>query len=806
MVEHKEGSSVRQRRFRWRSLAPTDVTPQHKEVFISMMLRRKRRQLNGAQQREGKYHFLLVIILVVVIYASYGATSDSNGLSITLDGWQIVLSAVWVAIIVMVSSIIRNTKFITVFNWCLIYIPLLAILASLLFQNKAAIESGTWIFILFLIAEGLAVSIYLLIHHVQPWLLSTTWYREKKSHFWSINVISDWTMTYRYSNSWYSCVDSRHTCKFVGDLDSNGLPHGIGEWLDDSYDGEVLTGKFVSGKPVAPFLSRQYGTGDSFAAIPIFFFVATDDGFGANNLFPTNNGPSQYGVASVECSVHGAFYNHLPEASVLDGPHEVNNDSFFAACSHQLSHLETKEEHDSLIRINANDPRGVRVEGHVYSETGLPFSKKAKEVVVDVECASEAPATNYSGKFMPRASDLNKPEHILVREENINDILPQDPQERDVESSMAGNHETFDSENASQPLIKRMEDRSRDSSAQRLVVRDWDVDPQKDALVYIPGFNSWAKQSLETLGQFLAMGNLSEKVYPILFDWPNGQIATYLAASKAAATDRNEQKLLELLKGISAAGIRNVHFMTHSMGVQTLLGAFQDKEKGGRGDVSLCFQGDPSICKDDTPENDSLLICKSITLLNPDFPVDAFVEHAFLSIRRVCNHITLVADKSDQALFFSQLLGGLVNYWKIEHPCVLDGNTFTQKGFHYRRVIGREVDSIYIPDEEVKDSAYEKSKDMHTSLLFHGAPPLVISSSVEEGEEKLWLDLDVIDTTSLDININNLRHGGFQVNPILFNDLEELIVSGQRANKRSNLLHREGNIYSYCHAPSFVAM
>lgn len=79
---------------------------------------------------------------------------------------------------------------------------------------------------------------------------------------------------------------------------------------------------------------------------------------------------------------------------------------------------------------------------------------------------------------------------------------------------------------------------------------------------------------------------------------------------------------------------------------------------------------------------------------------------------------------------------------------------------------------------------------------------------IEGGEdlEKPWLDLDVIDTTGLDTNIANIRHSAYNLNPILLNDLEELITTGQRAMKRGSLLYRDGNIFSYCHAPSYVSM
>jgi len=71
---------------------------------------------------------------------------------------------------------------------------------------------------------------------------------------------------------------------------------------------------------------------------------------------------------------------------------------------------------------------------------------------------------------------------------------------------------------------------------------------------------------------------------------------------------------------------------------------------------------------------------------------------------------------------------------------------------------------------------------------------------------KLWLDIDVIDTTNLDVNFDDVRHSGYNTNPILSKDLEDIIISGRRARNRPALLHREGNIYSYSHVPSFVTM
>jgi hypothetical protein len=67
-----------------------------------------------------------------------------------------------------------------------------------------------------------------------------------------------------------------------------------------------------------------------------------------------------------------------------------------------------------------------------------------------------------------------------------------------------------------------------------------------------------------------------------------------------------------------------------------------------------------------------------------------------------------------------------------------------------------------------------------------------------------WLDVDVIDTTWMDQNVHALRHSYFNLNPVLVEDLHDIVVTGKRAAERSLLLHREGNIFSYCSAPQCV--
>ena len=149
-------------------------------------------------------------------------------------------------------------------------------------------------------------------------------------------------------------------------------------------------------------------------------------------------------------------------------------------------------------------------------------------------------------------------------------------------------------------------------------------------MVYIGGFNCPLNQALENLGQFMAMTKLDAHVYPILYEWPVGTVLSYHPASRASHREPNRKNFLKLMQGLQNAGIRNVHFMSHSMGAQTLVGSFCDKPEGSRSDVSRCFRLAPDCDEEgakDSENEDNLLICKTFTMLNPDFPVSPFVHH-----------------------------------------------------------------------------------------------------------------------------------------------------------------------------------
>lgn len=176
------------------------------------------------------------------------------------------------------------------------------------------------------------------------------------------------------------------------------------------------------------------------------------------------------------------------------------------------------------------------------------------------------------------------------------------------------------------------------------------------------------------------------------------------------------------------------------------------------------------------------------------FPVGAFVDRGFLSIRRVCSTITVVGDTNDRALWWGSLMNVRPYYFDYIEPEVLRPSL--KPNFERKRElmieVGRNIQDLYFP-KEMKQQYIERGRENEFARqLFR------------KSTDRLWLDIDVIDMTGLDTNIKGMRHSGFSYNGMLLKDLQELFATGKRARKRSSLIYRDGNTYTFAFAPSFV--
>lgn len=785
-------------RRRWR--LPEDLTPAQETVFLNMQLRKMNRALTGTKSRNRTYELGFLAVLLVIIY-SVGAqkysTDDEDAqpvplnepfVSLTLG--EVILIGVWLYLAVFVTEMFKESKFIELVYWMFIYWPLLAMVLSFLFEEQGSnelryLKYGQAVGIAFVVVELLTIAIFVCIYYAYPSMLNSDWFRRKHRvpAYWKVNVVADWTMTYKKHKTLYR---RRYTCKYDGEKNEKGEPHGLGRWYDEAFDGEVLTGTWKNGVPVAPFYSRHYGNGDTFSAVRIAYVMASDDDFVTTKFWPTNENQPTCGIASVECSVSGAFYNELPSATHFLGPDMFSAETSMGELCRNLTHT-TLETEFNMLQIKTSGGHGVSVKGHVHAATGKAFHD-VDEILIRVK--REIQATETPMQFMPRQRRMSSvPEKIGVSEPDLTQM--------DCADSLESGE------------ITNGKKTQRKEQKLTLSVNGWMPTMHKEALVFIPGFNCCLKDALQNFGQLMAMTKLDSHVYPILYGWPCGQVLSYHSASRTSQNEQNCKNFLQLMKSLQHSGITNIHVMSHSMGVQTLLGAFCDQSGGTRSEVSKCFHLAPGQHDTETPdkktledtlEEENLLVCKTLTMLNPDFPLEAFVTHAFQAVRRVCDTITVVGDKNDQALFWSQFVNGIGLYFGYKQPCNLEPNDKNNTQLRYQSVIGKSIESLYLPEN------LSQNRSLHSELLFQDRAPLVLCTNEEEDlEEKAWLDLDVIDTTGLDTNIADIRHSAYNLNPTLLNDLEELITTGQRAMKRSSLLYRDGNIFSYCHAPSYVS-
>jgi len=474
----------------------------YEQVFLTMKKRRLQRMLSGPTKQRSYFYLLAFVILLGIwlfskVYEQSFRNPEGQGTEytyvITMSLRNIVVAGVCFVGIIVISGLVPDHMF-PFFCWCLIYWPL-GLASALTFEVN---QKYDWIFyIVFGIAEFLTIAFFVHVHFFYPKLISSDWFRNhiSASRFWSITVVDDWTFEYSNSRffSWPFC-QPRYTCRYTGELDpETGLPHGRGVWSDNSYYGEVLTGLWNQGKPMAPFRSRQYGgKGNLFASQRIAFFHATDDPLTKNKFYPTNDNPARCGVVSIETSIAGDFYNHLPKMEFLSGfkTEDSIKHHFLEAKDRELTlrnlvgikdnddngkmsigeclEIAGKEREDEtqsssglkVLKICCNDPRGVQISGHEFAITGNPFTKRVKQIVIGIEKVGT----------MDGIDEESVP--LVTNHENVSEDFVDSPSGRNPKFEM-----NFD-------------------------VKGWKQTSSKDTVViFIPGYNSWLSSSLCAFGQ-----------------------------------------------------------------------------------------------------------------------------------------------------------------------------------------------------------------------------------------------------------------------------------------------------------------
>mmetsp|Transcript_26202 Transcript_26202/g.82408 ORF Transcript_26202/g.82408 Transcript_26202/m.82408 type:complete len:667 (-) Transcript_26202:133-2133(-) len=179
-------------------------------------------------------------------------------------------------------------------------------------------QVGKAVFTLFLCLECTTFLLWLLVVKLYPVVAQRCRSRIALRLFWRVQpCVPSRPGWYSYRPNGACCSPKRCHFHYDGERDAYGRPHGHGVWRDDSHHGEVLDGEWQSGLPVAPFVSRVFGSGAITMGLRIGYGTARPEGISACHLMPVRPPGAQlrFGVVGVECSVAGGFLAFLPQVS-----------------------------------------------------------------------------------------------------------------------------------------------------------------------------------------------------------------------------------------------------------------------------------------------------------------------------------------------------------------------------------------------------------------------------------------------------------------------------------------------------------
>eukprot|EP00462_Mataza_sp_D1_P020583 CAMPEP_0175132696 /NCGR_PEP_ID=MMETSP0087-20121206/7208_1 /TAXON_ID=136419 /ORGANISM="Unknown Unknown, Strain D1" /LENGTH=214 /DNA_ID=CAMNT_0016415059 /DNA_START=18 /DNA_END=659 /DNA_ORIENTATION=+ len=203
----------------------------------------------------------------------------------------------------------------------------------------------------------------------------------------------------------------------------------------------------------------------------------------------------------------------------------------------------------------------------------------------------------------------------------------------------------------------------------------------------------------------------------------------------------------------------------------------------------------------------------TVSLLNPDFPLKAFLEEAYPITRPLCEVLTLYGDSSDQALMWAQRvtkeesLGKNVeklflsksleqrcslgsNKGSLRHPLLNDANGSKNSDMNKTNLSAIELADMSNSISSVDTSGLEnltESNDCNKEISNHSISMLdsgIGSHSSSISPARFWLDLDVMDTTCILNNVHSIRHSYFDLNLTIIEDLREVLVKRARARDR----------------------
>ena len=361
----------------------------YEETFRVMSVRRLERELLGtfAKSRPGR-NLLLVMGFVALELTLVGVTLNEGAVKVQIQFTTKVLVNLLGGLLLAVLLYVA-IQAVPVIRWCLFWIAAGSITALVLNVSTSfeqlifGIGKGGWPA---LIAAGtiliciITVLLWYAYHYVYPKAIRERWCCVADlTWFFCIEAdpFAPGHYTYRVPLPfpfWLPCCYRRaHRFSYVGEVDEEGRPHGLGTWSDDAKHGECLQGVWQHGVPIGPFRASEFWSDYRFTNIRLAFAKNRQEPCDARTSWwrPTFNEVGlEWGIASLEQSVAGAWFKSLPKSRILYGAAAGSRDAKW--CLDKLIALRPETVAPSIV-VSASEI-GISVSGHELAAGGDPAS------------------------------------------------------------------------------------------------------------------------------------------------------------------------------------------------------------------------------------------------------------------------------------------------------------------------------------------------------------------------------------------------------------------------------------------------
>lgn len=327
------------------------------------------------------------------------------------------------------------------------------------------------------------------------------------------------------------------------------------------------------------------------------------------------------------------------------------------------------------------------------------------------------------------------------------------------------------------------------------------VEQPQEAVVFFHGFNCPVSDGLKLIGQLWTLGDFPSHLKPWVFGWPGGRDVGYFTAVRRANDPAVAEDFAAFIASLVAAGCRRLHVIAHSMGARLFLsslpalvkvlkpapsaveGSAEETRRRRAAKLKSTAAAGPSGAADA-----GKLRLATAVLMNPDSPLDKFIDNDFARLRHLCEHITLYADQADGALAWSEIVNRQRSLGK--QPFALNHRVNTDTTWSGMvRHLGARLESemregmatisrtITGPSSATSPGANSGPRRETPQM---GRPAVRrATAAAAAGAAARWgrrgaaaedevelnpLDMDVIDVSWMDNNVHSLRHNFWNIN------------------------------------------